>query len=111
MPQERRRAGVPGDLREQRPRANRADPVDDETSASNTATAWENLQVASNGCRWGQVVSGGEFTGMYFMVNWTDSLDAFMEASKANFADPRVQQVMSDSNARPGPRSLSRHLA
>ena len=68
-----------------------ADPVDDETSASNTAIAWENLQVASNGCRWGQVVSGGEFTGMYFMVNWTDSLDAFMDASKANFADPRVQ--------------------
>ncbi len=88
-----------------------SDPVDDETSASNTETAWGNLQSASNGCRWGQVVAGGEFTGMYFMVNWTDSLDAFMDAAKANFADPRVQQIMSNSNARPGPRSLSRHLA
>ena len=86
------------------------DPIDDETSASNIDVAWENLQGASNGCRWGQVVAGGEFTGMYFMVNWTDSLDAFMDAAKANFADPRIQEIMSNSNSRPGPRSLSRHL-
>ena len=88
----------------------RSDATDDATSTANTDVSWGNLSAASNGCRWGQVVAGGEFTGMHFMVNWTDSLDLFMIAATANFADPAVQKIMSDYNVHPVARSLSRRL-
>jgi len=88
----------------------RSDTTDDATAIANTDVSWGNLSAASNGCRWGQVVAGGEFTGMHFMVNWTDSLDLFMIAATANFADPAVKKIMSDYNAQPVARSLSRRL-
>ena len=86
----------------------RADTTDIATAETNVDISWENLKSASNGCRWGQVVAGGEFTGMHFMVNWTDSLDGFMEAASVNLADPEVKKTMSAMNAQPLARSFAR---
>ena len=88
----------------------RADATDIATAETNIDISWENLKSASNGCRWGQVVAGGELTGMHFMVNWTDSLDGFMEAASVNLADPEVKRTMSAMNAQPLARSFARTL-
>ena len=86
------------------------DMADETTSSSNADTMWDGLSAAANGYAINQVIAGGEFTGMYALVSWTDSLDAFMEAANATNTSAPVQQIMSNQNIKFVSRSLSRIL-
>ena len=86
------------------------DMADEATSSSNADTMWDGLSGGANGYAINQVIAGGEFTGMYALVSWADSLDAFMEAANTTNASAPVQQIMSNQNIRFVSRSLSRIL-
>ena len=86
------------------------DMADETTASSNADTMWDGLSGAANGYAINQVIAGGEFTGMYALVSWTDSLDAFMEAANATNSSAPAQQIMSNQNIKFVSRSLSRIL-
>ena len=86
------------------------DMTDETTASSNADTMWDGLSGAANGYAINQVIAGGEFTGMYALVSWTDSLDAFMEAANATNTSAPTQQIMSNQNIKFVSRSLSRIL-
>ena len=86
------------------------DMADEATYSSNADTMWDGLSGGANGYAINQVIAGGEFTGMYALVSWADSLDAFMEAANTTNASAPVQQIMSNQNIRFVSRSLSRIL-
>jgi hypothetical protein len=87
-----------------------ADPTDDETASANIDTMWGMLSAGSNGCVWAQVVAGGQFTGMYAMINWVDSLDAYMEAANTANSSEAGQKIQSDHNLQGTSRSFARSL-
>ena len=84
--------------------------IDEATAASNADLLWDGLSSAANGYAINQVIAGGEFTGMYALTTWTDSLASFMEAATATNSSAPVQQMMSNQNIRFVSRSLSRIL-
>ena len=86
------------------------DMRDEATASSNADTIWDGLRGATNGYAVNQVIAGGEFTGMYALVSWTDSLDAFMEAANTTNNSAPVQQIMSNQNIKFVSRGLSRSL-
>ena len=86
------------------------DMADEATASSNADTMWDGLSGAANGYAVNQVIAGGEFTGMYALVSWTDSLDAFMEAANTTNSSAPVQQIMSNQNIKFVSRGLSRSL-
>ncbi len=86
------------------------DMADETTASSNADTMWDGLSGAVNGYAINQVIAGAEFTGMYALVSWTDSLDAFMEAANATNTSAAAQQIMSNQNIKFVSRSLSRIL-
>ena len=86
------------------------DMADETTSSSNADTMWDGLSAAANGYAINHVIAGGEYTGMYALVSWTDSLDAFMEAANTTNTSAPVQQIMSNQNIKFVSRSLSRIL-
>ena len=86
------------------------DMTDEATASSNADTMWDGLSGAANGYAINQVIAGGEFTGMYALISWTDSLDAFMEAANATNTSAPAQQIMSNQNIKFVSRSLSRIL-
>ena len=86
------------------------DMADEATASSNADTMWDGLSGAANGYAVNQVIAGGEFTGMYALVSWTDSLDAFMEAATTTNSSAPVQQIMSNQNIKFVSRGLSRSL-
>jgi hypothetical protein len=86
------------------------DMTDEATASSNADTMWDGLSGAANGYAINQVIAGGEFTGMYALISWTDSLDAFMEAANATNTSAPARQIMSNQNIKFVSRSLSRIL-
>ena len=86
------------------------DMADETTASSNADTMWDGLSGAANGYAINQVIAGGEYTGMYALVTWTDSLDTFMEAANTTNTSAPVQQIMSNQNIKFVSRSLSRIL-
>jgi hypothetical protein len=87
-----------------------ADPTDDETASANIDTMWAMLSEGSNGCVWAQVVAGGQFTGMYAMINWVDSLDVYMEAANTANSSEVGRKIQAAHNLQQISRSLARSL-
>ena len=86
------------------------DPADDVTVSANADTMWDGLSEAANGYAINQVIAGGEFTGMYALIGWCDSLDTYMEAAADVNTSAPVQQLMSNQNIRFVSRGLARRL-
>ena len=86
------------------------DPTDEATASDNADLMWDGLSGAANGYAINQIVAGGEFTGMYGVASWTDSLDGYMEAAQTTMSSSPIQQMMAGQNIKMGARSLSRIL-
>jgi len=87
-----------------------SNPVDDATADSNLGDAWEHIQAGANGMRMGQAYSAGVAMAPYFLLTWTDDLDALAAASANSFGDPKVQANMANSNTAMIGRMTSRTL-
>ena len=87
-----------------------SDPVDDATADSNLGDGWEHIQAGANGMRMGQSYSAGLALAPYFILTWTDDLDALAAASANSFGDPKVQANMVNSNTKMVGRMTSRTL-
>ena len=87
-----------------------SDPVDDATADSNLGVGWEHIQAGANGMRMGQSYSAGLALAPYFILTWTDDLDALAAASANSFGDPKVQANMVNSNTKMVGRMPSRTL-
>ena len=63
-----------------------------------------------NGMRFLHSIAGGEMTGAWLNVTYTDSVDALMAGSREVFTDPEVLANMAKSNIQLVSRSISRML-
>lgn len=80
--------------------------VDDPTYASNSDAFYGAMSSGVNGQMFGDVVAGGDRTGLHVAVTWTDDLDAMQSAAEAMYSNSEIQKVMSNSGISPVSRSI-----
>ena len=57
-----------------------------------------------------RITAGAEMTGVRILFQSGDSLDAILEASLKNLADPKIQAMMADQDITPIGRVLGKRL-
>jgi hypothetical protein len=57
-----------------------------------------------------RITAGAEMTGVGILFQSGDSLDAILEASLKNLADPNIQAMMADQDITPIGRVLGKRL-
>lgn len=80
--------------------------VDDATYASNADAFYGAMSSGANGQMLGDMVAGGDRTGLHVAVTWTDDIDALQSAAEAMYSNTEVQKVMQHSGISPVSRSI-----
>ena len=83
---------------------------DQATLEANADVIWENLSKGARGMAQLRITAGAEMTGVGILFQSGDSLDAILEASHKNLADPAVKAMMADQNLNPIGRVLGKRL-
>ena len=83
---------------------------DQATLEANADAVWANLSEGANGMAQLRITAGAEMTGVLILFQSGDSLDAILEASLKNLADPNIQAMMADQDITPIGRVLGKRL-
>ena len=82
---------------------------DQETLEANADAVWANLSEGCRGMAQFRITAGAELTGVRIVFSSGDSLDAILEASHKNLADPKIKALM-DKDITPIGRVLGKRL-